>query len=233
MTGTDGVEHAVLTAFFDATGGSNWRRSDNWLSDRPLGDWYGIDADGDGRVTRLILKGNNLSGYLPPELGDLSHLRELRLHSNRLTGSIPSTLGNLTNLTALVLSLNRLDGAIPGELGGVRKITELALNNNKLTGGIPSELGRLWRLDGLNLGNNELSRAVPEALGNLSGLTVLAIGGNEGLSDDLPLSLRRLSSLRVFHYHETGVSVPESLGSWLSGIVDRRGPSPRDWTYQR
>ena len=211
MTRTDGVERDVLTVFFDATGGSNWWRRDNWLSDRPLGDWYGVDTDGDGRVTRLVLKGNNLSGYLPPELGNLTHLRELRLYSNRLTGSIPSTLGNLTNLTAMVLSINRLNGGIPGELGGVRRITELALNNNKLTGGIPSELGRLWRLDGLNLSNNELSRAVPEELGDLNGLTVLAIGGNEGLSGDLPLSLRQLSSLRVFHYQDTGVSVPESL----------------------
>jgi len=207
MTRTDSVERDVLTAFFDATGGSNWWRSDNWLSDRPLGDWYGVDTDSDGRITRLVLRGNNLSGYLPPELG------------------------NLTNLTTMVLSLNRLDGAIPGELGRVRKITELALNNNKLTGGIPSELGRLWRLDGLNLSNNELSRAVPEELGDLNGLTVLAIGGNEGLSGDLPLSLRQLSSLRVFHYHETGVSVPESLGPWLSRIRDRRGPDPPDRAY--
>ena len=54
-------------------------RSDNWLSDAPLGEWGGVSTNDDGRVTRLHLLGNDLSGEIPAELGSLSNLEALSL----------------------------------------------------------------------------------------------------------------------------------------------------------
>ena len=67
----------------------------------------------------LYLHNNQLTGEIPPELGNFVNLRELYLSINQLTGEIPSELGNLANLQSLWLSGNRLEGCIPRGLEGV------------------------------------------------------------------------------------------------------------------
>ena len=54
-------------------------------------------------TTELVLFNNQLTGSIPPEIGNLINLTELVLFENQLTGSIPSEIGNLTNLTELLL----------------------------------------------------------------------------------------------------------------------------------
>lgn len=44
---------------------------------------------------------NNLTGSLPPELGWLSQLEELRVEINRLNGTVPASFGALQNLVLL------------------------------------------------------------------------------------------------------------------------------------
>ena len=47
----------------------------------------------------LVLEDNQLTGSIPPEIGNLTNLTLLNLEGNHLTGSIPPEIGNLTNLT--------------------------------------------------------------------------------------------------------------------------------------
>jgi hypothetical protein len=72
--------------------------------------WYGVECSG-GYVTWLDLSENQLSGSIPPELGNLANLQRLDLSENQLSGSIPPELGNLANMEAerLCLSCNQLD----------------------------------------------------------------------------------------------------------------------------
>ena len=56
-------------ALYEVTDGANWDNNTNWLSDAPLGAWYGVTTDTAGRVTKLSLIENNLEGPLPAELG--------------------------------------------------------------------------------------------------------------------------------------------------------------------
>ena len=72
--------------------------------------------NGEGCVDGIDLGGNELSGIIPPELGNLSYLIELRLNGNELTGTVPLELGNLSNLSTLRLDNNNLSGCIPDEL---------------------------------------------------------------------------------------------------------------------
>ena len=44
---------------------------------------------------------NNLTGSIPPSLGNLTSLQELKLQKNAFSGSIPSSLGNLKALRFL------------------------------------------------------------------------------------------------------------------------------------
>ncbi|MYI28063.1 MAG: hypothetical protein F4064_08210, partial [Acidimicrobiales bacterium] len=86
--------------------------------------WDGITIDRTfGHVADISLSSNDsvsandLSGSIPPELGNLTGLETLSLSGNALSGSIPPSLGNLTNLTRLSLYSNELSGSIPPELG--------------------------------------------------------------------------------------------------------------------
>ena len=130
-------------ALYQATRGPNWANSDNWLNRRPLEEWYGVTTDLSGRVIKLDLRHNSLSGEMPQELGNLTSLRVLLLDFNQLTGSIPPELGNLSNLQYLhmnggYLTENKLTGEIPSALGNLANLIVMDISNHSLTGEIPA-----------------------------------------------------------------------------------------------
>ena len=186
------TDREALVALYNATGGPYWDRNDNWLSDVPISEWEGVTTDDNGRVIKLYLDlyldENQLSGEIPPELGNLSNLTWLVLANNQLSGEIPPELGNLTNLTWLELTSNQLSGEIPPELGNLSNLQQLSLWNNQLSGEIPPELGNLSNLGVLFLGQNQLSGEIPSELGNLSNLVYLTLDGNQ-LTGCVPSSL--------------------------------------------
>ena len=148
-------DRAALVALYNATDGPNWRWSDNWLTDAPLGDWHGVTLQQNGRVADLNLPFNNLAGPIPPELGELTDLASLMLEGNNLAGPIPPELGKLTSLEGLRLGSNRLTGTIPPELGNLTRLRVLYLPYNALTGPIPPVLGNLTKLS-LRVGGNDV-----------------------------------------------------------------------------
>ena len=97
-------DRAILETFYKATGGDNWKDNTNWLSENALASWHGVGADSKGRVYGLWLQNNNLTGYLPSELGQLTKLGILNLAGNRLVGPIPPELGQLTKLNLFFLT---------------------------------------------------------------------------------------------------------------------------------
>ena len=195
-SGTEGMtDREVLEALYHATGGPDWINRTNWLSDAPLSEWFGVVTDGSGRVTRLTLPGNQLSGAIPPELAGLTQLQELYLWGNQLSGVIPPELGGLTQLQWLDLDGNQLSGAIPPDLGGLTNLQSLSLSGNQLSGAIPPELGGLTQLQELYLRGNQLSGAIPPELGGLTQLQVLNLNGNQ-LSGAIPPELAGLTQLQ-------------------------------------
>ena len=182
------LERDALVRLFAATGGSSWNLSDNWLSDKPVGEWFGVTTGSDGRVTELRLRYNILAGELPAELGNLDYLQILNLSGTGLSGEIPSELGNLTNLIELWLWGNELSGEIPPELGNLVNLESLALSVNNLSGEIPPELGSLTNLQWLDLSRNRLTGEIPAELGNLSNLDELYLFENQ-LSGCIPANL--------------------------------------------
>ena len=92
----------------------------------------------------------------------------LDLSNNQLTGSIPPEIGNLTNLTWLLLHNNELTGSIPPEIGNLTNLEYLWLYSNQLTGEIPSEIGNMTNLEGLNLYDNQLTGEIPESICDLN-----------------------------------------------------------------
>lgn len=210
------ADRSALVALYNATGGFNWRKSRNWLSDEPLGEWYGVTVQ-NGRVTGLILSRNHLTGSIPSELGDLASLRELDLYHNRLTGSIPSELGKLANLERLHLLTNKLTGPIPPELGNLTNLQWLNLSDNPLTGPIPPELGNLANLQWLNLVAHQLTGSIPVELGNLANLKDLVLGGSQ-LAGSIPPELGNLTNLETLQIINTQLTgrIPSELGNLVN-----------------
>ena len=95
---------------------------------------------------------------LPPEIGQLTRLRKLRLDDNQLK-ELPPEIGSLTNLTELYLSYNQLT-TLPPEVGQLANLVELDLGNNQLTA-LPGPIGNLSNLERLLLLNNNALKAVP------------------------------------------------------------------------
>ena len=115
------AERAALVAFNEATGGDDYCHKWGWLRDDPVGEWNGVTTDEEGRVTAIEFEWAYLTGYIPPEIGNLTHLRTLRLVRNKdMRGELPPEIGNLTNLRELIVEENGLRGQIPPELGRLR-----------------------------------------------------------------------------------------------------------------
>ena len=194
------LDWAALVALYQATQGAGWTKQDNWLSDKPLAEWHGVETNRSGRVVALNLGDNNLDGPIPPELGKLSELKKLDIagpliRGRGLQGRIPAELGELSKLESLDLVFNNLDGPIPPELGKLSKLGTLDLSFNNLAGRIPPELGELSELANLELSANDLDGRIPPELGELSKLRVLDLDLNN-LNGPIPPELGKLSELR-------------------------------------
>ncbi len=202
------TDRPALIAFYNATGGAtHWREAKNWNTSESIDKWQGVLTDLAGFVTELSLPGNNLSGTLPPELGDLTHLRWLVLNGNELAGAIPDELGKLAQLRGLALDNNELTGPIPPALGELSQLTLLDLTGNNLNGTIPAQLGALPRLDSLLLGNNGLSGPIPPELGDLGSLRRLRLSFNR-LSGAVPPELGKLTDLAYLSVSNNGLTGP-------------------------
>ena len=231
----DAADRAVLEAFYDATGGAGWANSTNWKTLAPLGEWYGVTTDPNGRVTELELGVNQLTGQIPPSVGNLTNLVYLGAWGNRLSGPIPVELGNLSSLDTLDLSSNQLSGPIPVELGNLTNLVHLAVGTNQLAGPIPPELWDLTNLVRLSLYNNQLSGPIPAERGNPSSLEFLDFSFNQ-LSGPIPAELGNLGNLTDLWlgYNRLSGPIPAELGN-LTNLVNLylytnqlSGPVPRE-----
>ncbi|KAK8603156.1 hypothetical protein V6N13_085349 [Hibiscus sabdariffa] len=172
-------------------------------------------------VTQILIKGHNLPGILPPELGDLTHLEVIDLTRNYLNGSIPSTLSQLS-LTSLSLLGNRLSGPIPGEIGDISTLEGLVLEDNLFGGSLPSNLGNLGGLSRLLLSSNNFTGRIPESFGNLKNLTDFRIDGSS-LSGRIPDFIGNWTKLTRLDMQGTSMEGPiPSTISELKNLTDLR-----------
>ena len=175
--------------------------------------WRGVTID-DDRAVALDLSNTELSGAVPPELGDLTRLRYLHLGDNQLSGTIPPELGAMTELDYLHLGGNELSDPIPPELGDLAQLDYLHLGSNQLTGAIPPELGNLTNLRSLHLESNQLTGVVPPELGSMTSLEYMYLHSNE-LSGSVPPELGNLTNLRSLHLESNQLTgpIPPELGN--------------------
>ena len=135
-SGNNGVSQLVPPHPLPGKGG--WKKRHHFLSDLHECDWSeegGVrSCDDQGYVTDLSLW-NNLRGYLPSELGQLTQLKVLYLQRNNLVGSLPESLGNLVHLEYLGVAHNRISGTVPSHVfGNLLRLKTVSLEKNEITG---------------------------------------------------------------------------------------------------
>jgi len=89
-----------------------------------------------------LLNGNQLSGFLPDEIGNLQNLNRLQIDQNQILGPIPKSFANLRNMKHLHMNNNSLSGQIPSELWRIPLLLHLLVDNNNLSGPLPIELAK-------------------------------------------------------------------------------------------
>ena len=231
-------ERTALTALYNSTAGDHWTNHDNWLGDPGTeADWHGVTVS-DGHVTGLDLSSNNLTGELPPEIGDLTALERLIISDNHLgpetcdspetTFAFPKEIKKLTSLRKLEADNNRLCGDLPPEIGKLKELWWLTLNQNKISGTFPGPLGDLVRLQILWLAGNQLSGEIVVDTGQLPALESLDLSRN-GFSGKFPTSISQLTTLKVLRLrfdHLGGVIDPGSRSAEGSQGIETRRQRP-------
>ena len=217
------IDRAALRVIYEETSGDNWKNKNNWLSTGStlftFSDWYGVETNNSGRVSKLELINNNLAGELTNAIEALHNLVLIDLSTNRLSGTIPSEIGTLTNLGKLKFSYNQLTGTIPAELGNLTGMARLRLNNNLLSGAIPSEIGTLTDLWQLKLNDNRLSCDIPD-LSSINGIMV-ELQNNRHLGGTLSANLvGNWDDRFLLDISCTGIETPDTTAfeGWLNGI---------------
>jgi len=142
-------QKTILMEMYSALGGDNWHHKYGWGDDEvSICDWYGVICGSSGAgITKLNLKGNNLSGELPSTVFQLENLTELNLHDNQhveITDQSLDSLNSSSRLTHLILAkVKFLD---PQKLINAEKLTYLDISENAMTGSIPESLFNLKSL---------------------------------------------------------------------------------------
>jgi len=234
------ADFEALRAIYEATGGAGWTNNTGWDFKNATADdvkpynaqegtgWFGINEIRKGRVSKLELPANGLTGELPEAIYALDGMRTLNLSGNGLTGSLSPEIGRLKLMSSFILSDNQLSGEIPDELilmGAEAKTSKpredgkggneikVLLNKNQLTGPIPAAIGDMALLAkpaksiSLDLSYNRLTGEIPASAARLTELTSFKAAGNR-LSGTVPAaleSLPRLKYLRLEKNAFTGV----------------------------
>ena len=201
---TPNSDYLALKALYLATDGDNWNTVSDWMTASqflanptlPVGEniglWTGVVLSPQGYVQQLNLQSKQLTGQIPPEIGDFCGLEVLNLSFNNLSGSIPPSVLNLTNLRFLYLGVNYLTGNIPVGISELQSLEVLSLKSNDLSGSIPSDISNIDSLTTITLQNNLLTGEIPISLGDLTQLTSLTLQENQ-LSGRIPSSLGDLN----------------------------------------
>ncbi len=214
-------DRGALVAIYNATGGPNWRLNTNWLTDAPVGEWHGVSADVEGRVERLVLSTNQLTGGIPPAIGRLPHLRFLGLASNHLTGGVPPALGTAVELDSLFLNDNELTGPVPHALLRLERLSAFDFSDNEGLCVPANAVFREWgsglaRLDGPDCAqrDTEVLRLFHQATGGSAWANSNGWLGDALLSDWFGVDTDSIGRVTVLDLPENGLSgtMPESLG---------------------
>ncbi|KAG0521515.1 hypothetical protein BDA96_08G167400 [Sorghum bicolor] len=165
-------------------------------------------------MSGIDLSANMLSGEIPWEIGNLSHVKSLNLSHNLFSGQIPATIANMSAVESLDLSHNKLNGQIPWQMTQMSSLEVFSVAYNNLSGCIPN-LAQFSSFSGDSyLGNANLHNLTE---GNKCTLTTgpMEVGDVDDASDDLVLYIISAASFVLSFWATVAFLFCHSLGQRL------------------
>ena len=172
----------ALTEFYQALDGDNWPHKDNWCSDKPIIEWYGININCGGDMYHVpwvkyldltdffFAQWDYSPGSLPECLVRMGPIETLRMPNFMLKGSIPDFLGNIYSLGEINFYGNQLTGTIPVSISKLPLLYNFDIQYNMFEGQLPEEFlcNLMDKLPGnnINFTNNFFTGKIPERIVN-------------------------------------------------------------------
>ncbi|MBR4854092.1 MAG: hypothetical protein IKU88_05140 [Alistipes sp.] len=143
-------EREALIALYNATGGDYWKRNDNWCSDKPVSEWWGVSVYTDtGLVCMICLDENNLYGKITSEIFDgLTKCNHINLTYNCITSLEIKNHDHIQSISCGDTELSHI------HLENVDNLSHLGVNNCRLK---ELDVAGLTNLTALLCYNNQLS----------------------------------------------------------------------------
>jgi Leucine-rich repeat (LRR) protein len=163
----------------------------------------------------IDLSGQSLT-ELPPQIGELTHLRRLILGKwneeeyewvgNRLK-TLPEAIAQLTQLETLSVANNQLT-EIPTWVAQLPNLTELSISSNPVNS-VPEWMRKLKKLTALDLAECQLTK-VPEWITELSNLKELYLWSNQ--ITEIPEEISQLQNLTKISFSFNQITeIPETI----------------------
>lgn len=176
----DSIEaRKALIEFYHAMDGDNWLHNDNWCSDKPIWEWYGVnniceyndDYKSVPYVMELDLKENNLSGEMPEGcLTRMGPISNLTIWGNKIKGQYPYEINRQYSLNMLALACNQFYGQLSLEqILALPHLSFINLQENYFEGSLPDgDVLKAYMEDknvtSFIINNNLFSGKVPETI---------------------------------------------------------------------
>lgn len=211
-----------LVEFYRALGGDRWQENENWCSDKPMFEWYGVTASNVTAKTLfgqdgftyfgtddkwfLELGGNNMQGTIPEEFWQAcENFSSIRITYEYLAGSSLSPLVWHDELEVLDLSMTFMDANLTPAIAKTENLLYLNLQCCNVNGALPTELTGLKNLQEINLRECGVTGVIPSSIGNLTRLQNLYLDHNMELGGEMPSSIYNLENLRNLDLGSTKV----------------------------
>ncbi|PQM42303.1 LRR receptor-like serine/threonine-protein kinase EFR [Prunus yedoensis var. nudiflora] len=179
----------------------------NWSTTTPVCSWVGVTCGARHfRVSALNLSYMGLNGTIPPSLGNLSFLVELRFLKNSFHGTLPHELSYLRRLKYISFGFNNFTGSIPSWFGSFPKLQRFSLSRNQFSDFIPATIFNLSTLEVIDISNNHLSGGIPREIENLTMLKEINLDHNN--FNEIPNEIGNLDQLEKLYVQSNALQGP-------------------------
>ncbi|XP_047340790.1 receptor protein kinase TMK1-like [Impatiens glandulifera] len=159
-----------------------------WTDPDPC-KWGLVSCSNDKRVTRIQIGSQNLNGFLPVTISNLTSLQRFEVMKNQLSGPIPSFAG-LNSLQFLLFNNNNFSSIPPDFFSGMSSLQEVYFDYNAFSPwSIPTSLKDAVALTVFSATSTNLVGKIPDFLGGdtFPSLKMLHLSFNN-LEGELPAS---------------------------------------------